>query len=112
MTQTVDAGHRDPIGERHVRIDRLLGFVIDDAPLSRHVIVLERDAEGIDHAVAMRAAGIDAMLFQALAQRVRLLALVQIEIDDDIGRRRYRRRAEELAEHPRAPQYGRGAITV
>ncbi len=52
------------------------------------------------------------MLLEPRAQRLRLLTFGLREIGFDAGRRRRRRRAEQLVEHPGTAQHRRGSVAV
>ena len=83
-----------------------------DAPLADRVEVLEREAERIHHAVAGVAGRLGAVLLHDLAHRAGLLAVLVLLEPFDVGRRRRRRRAEDVLENPGAAQHRRGAVGV
>ena len=94
-------------------VDRLIRrLAVDGAELSDGVEVLQGQSHRIDHAMALPARGVGAVLLQTRANRRRLLTRALREIAFHAGRRRRRRRADDLFEHPGAAQHGRGAIRI
>ena len=89
-------------------------FVVLDAPRAGRVVVLERQAERVDHAVARVARRVLAVLLHALAHRQRPAAAGRLHLVElgHVGRRRRRRAAEQHFHHPLAAIHRRRAIGV
>ena len=76
------------------------------------VEVLEREAQRIHDLVADGARRVRPVLFHPLAQRVRLAVVLVFLERRHVGRRRQRRRAEQVVQDPFAAHHRRGSIGV
>src|SRR5215468_9552851 len=103
--ESVDSSELPRAGQSGRRIDGL-PIRIRLAPLSYRIEILEREAHGIDHAVTARASRVTTMRRHTLAHRKigRHIAFVERR---DVGRRRWRRGAEDVLQHENSAKYGR-----
>jgi len=91
------------------RVDRRTGFV--GSPLADAVVIFEREADGIHARVARRAHSVAAMLLHLLAQRHGLAVLLRLQLGH-VGRRRWRRCAQEILENPLSALDYRRAVWI
>ena len=87
-------------------------LAVHRAELSDGVEVLQGQSHRIDHAMALPARDVFAVLLQPRAHRPRRFTRALREVAFHAGRRRRRRRTDDPFQHPRAAQDGRGAIRI
>ena len=104
---TVDLGAIDKLSRR---VDRRP--FVSRAPGADRVEILERQSQRIHQLVAARARRACPVLLEALADRMRLRRRALLFERRYVGRRRGRRRAEQVVENPLAADDGRGPAGV
>ena len=112
LPQVRGPAKRRAVIERARRVHR--HAVVPDAPRARHVEVVERQADRIDHPVTRVAGRVGPVLLHALANGPQAAVFGVgrgIEVGN-VGRRGRRRRAEQHLHHPLAAEHRRCAVRV
>ncbi len=94
-----------PVSQFARRVDDRAG--VSRAPRPDGVEVFQGEPDGIHHLVTARARGVRAVLHHLLTHRPGGLARFGFLERGDVGRRRRRRRAENILEHPLPTENGR-----
>ena len=112
LAQVDRARDHRAVRESAARVDRgAADAFLVVAPGAHGIEILEREADRIHRRVTARARRVRAMRFELLPERHHALGVDLLE-QRHVGRRRRRRRAEHVLEHPLAADDGRGAIGV